>query len=76
MTKKTITCSCGEKLTREDVKYSQNTDILYNVSFDKDDYVKEYDEYDRVCGDGGEFFCLSCGEMLCYEDKKKLKINE
>ena len=68
------TCLCGSKNTREDIGYSQEATILYNITFNKDVTVDEYEEFDQVFGDGGVFFCKNCGDDLAQEEKEALKI--
>lgn len=72
---KSITCGCGEEVTKENVGYSQTAEIFYHVTFNKYGEIEDYDEYDRDNTGDGTFYCKSCGDDLSEEEMKKLNIH-
>lgn len=78
MTKKlpTIKCpECGKKITRDDLKYAQHGEMIYDVSFDeKGEPFYEDDEF--TTSGGGEFYHAECGgQQIEYDDLEKLGVN-
>ena len=71
----TITCSgCGKKITREDLKYSQEGTMLYEVSFDKEGNIV-YEEEEFITTDSGTFYHPDCDTDLDYKEVEKLGVN-
>lgn len=68
---------CGNKLTLDngEIGYSQTTEIIYDVEFDDNGEVEEYEERDRECAEGGEFVCNNCECSLTPDDEIELGIS-
>ena len=71
----TIKCpTCGKKITRDDLHYSQKGTTFYNLVFDKNGEV-EYQQEEFEATDEGEFYHGDCGgEALTVEQLKKLGV--
>jgi hypothetical protein len=71
----TITCACGKKLIRDDIRISQTTEIFYRVFWTEDGYPEDFEEYERDPSGNDCPFCTHCGRELNLEQINKLQIN-
>ena len=65
---------CGLNLLDTGIGYSQAGTILYKVWFNKNDENLQYETDEFGDGEGGEFYCRSCGKTLPLTEEDIIKI--
>ncbi|MDD5098594.1 MAG: hypothetical protein PHD31_02680 [Candidatus Pacebacteria bacterium] len=74
---KSIICSsCGEKITRDDLQYSESGYMAYSFTIDKngEPTFGENEDFESDECESGKFYHDRCGETLDSEELLKLGI--